>query len=290
MTSTGRRSSCILSFVVSALSVPFILVSAAMAEDLEMINRPVNSSGMTGLLFTTAPFTLDPKTVEVAVAAFSESSTIPNYTISELPALSITVGVSPGMELALKGSYFNETVGGGSNKLRGSGDAELTCKWNFLPQSEASSYPAIALLVAGIAPTSNKNLNLGGVSHWGAKLGLSAGSEILWGEHVLGIYADGQMVVHDLSDDRVRDRYGIANAGFLLPISKYRNLQMLIEYNVVFGVDRIATQGGNYSAVTYGLRLVTEKFNLTIGTQFLRKEETGFENSTRIVGMTSLKF
>lgn len=273
------------------MSVPFVLVSAAMAEDLEMINRPVNASGMTGLLFTTAPFTMDPKTVEIAVAAFSENSTIPNYTINELPALSITIGVSSGMELALKGSYFNETVGGGNDKMRGSGDAELTYKWNFLPQSEASSYPAIALLVAGIAPTSNKeDLNLSGVSHWGAKLGLSMGSELTWRDHVLGIYADGQMVVHDLSDDRVRDRYGIANAGFLLPISKYRNLQMLIEYNVVFGVDRIVTQGGNYSAVTYGLRLVTEKFNLTIGTQFLRKEEMGFENSTRIAGMTSLKF
>jgi hypothetical protein len=268
----------------------FISSAAALAEDLEMINRPVNTSGLTGLLFTTAPFTLSPRSVEIGVAALSENSTVPNYSVGELPAVSITAGIAQGMELALKGSFFHKTVKEG-NKVRGTGDTELSYKWNFLPRTESSSFPALALIITGIAPTGSRDLNLvGGVAHWGTRFGLSAGREITWGDHVIGVYADGQMAVHDLSDQRFRDRYGILNAGLLLPISKYRNLQMLIEYNLVTGIDKISDEGGDYSAVTYGLRLVSEKFNLTIGTQFMHKKVPGFENSNRIVGMTSIKF
>jgi hypothetical protein len=278
-------------FLSLLLPVTVLLISsaAALAEDLEIINRPVNTSGLTGLLFTTAPLTLPPRSVEIGVATLSENSTVPNYSVGELPSLSITAGIAQGMELALKGSYFHKTVNEG-NKARGAGDTELSYKWNFLPQTESSSFPALALIIAGIAPTSSRDLDLGGVAHWGTRFGLTAGREITWGDHVIGVYADGQMAVHDLSDQRFRDRYGILNAGLLLPISKYRNLQMLIEYNLVTGIDKISDAGGDYSAVTYGLRLVSEKFNLTIGTQFMHKKVPGFENSNRIIGMTSIKF
>jgi hypothetical protein len=275
---------CLLGF---ALLTAF--PSVVFPQELEMINRPVNTSGLTGLLFTTTPFTLPSRSVELGVAVLSESSTIPKYTITELPVVTITTGIAYNMELGLKGSYFQITEVGG-NKARGAGDAELSYKWNFSPQKEDSPLPAVALILTGIAPTGNKDISLNEVHHWGARFGLAAGSEITWGAHALGIYADAKMVVHDLSDEQVRDRYGIINAGLLFPISKYRNLQMLLEYTVVSGKDRMTLEGGNYSAITSGLRLVSERFNLSIGTQFLRKQLTGYENSSRVVGMTSIKF
>lgn len=63
-----------------------------------------------------------------------------------------------------------------------------------------------------------------------------------------------------------------------------------MEYSLVSGKDKISLNGGDYSALTYGLRLVSERFNLTIGTQFLRKQIEGYDNSGRVIGSLSMKF
>ena len=285
------RYQCFCRFlgVLSAIVLLLAFSRTVMAEELEMVNRPVNTSGLTGLLFTTTPFTLPQKSVEIGATTLSENSAVPNFSINELPAITVTMGITQGVELALKGSYVHKTMNGGV-KERGAGDTELSYKWNFLPQTESASRPAVAIIISGIAPTSNKDLDLGGVTHWGARLGLSAGREMVWGDHVIGIYADAQMMLHDLSDERIRDSFGIVNTGLLIPISKYRNLQMIVEYNTIIGMSKITATGGDYSGVTYGLRLVSERFNLSIGSQFLRKEQIGFDNSTRLIGMTSFKF
>lgn len=281
---TLRHALCILIFALCPC-----FVQNTYAEDLELINRPVNTSGLTGLLFTTSPYTIAKGRFEIGASVLTESSTIPHYTVSELPAFSITAGIARDMELAIQTRYFKKTINN-DVKQRGAGDTELSYKWNFLPQAETSSVPSLALIVTGIAPTGDRELNLGSVVHWGARFGLSAGAEIPWGDHVLGAYADGQMVIQDLSDARYRDRYGLANAGLILPISKYRNLQMFVEYNLVTGIARASFTGGDYTGITYGLRLVNERFNISFGTQFLHKEVAGFDNSKRIIGMMSVKF
>lgn len=273
--------------IITCITIGFS--NSVFAEDLEMINRPVNISGLTGLLFTTSPFTIPQKSIEFGLGALSEQSTVPDYSINEIPSISITAGIGEKGELALKGSYFRKTTDDGNNRVRGAGDTQLAYKWNFLPQTESSLLPALALIIAGIAPTSDKETGLGGVMHWGAKLGLSAGREMIWGDHVIGIFADGNIAVQDLSDERIRDKYSIVNGGLLFPISKYKNLQVLLEYTIVSGLERITVQGGDYSAMTYGLRLVSERFNLTIGTQFVHKQAEGFDNSSRITGMMSIK-
>jgi hypothetical protein len=275
------------------LLVPVMVVllstSPSPAEELELINRPVNMSGLTGLVFTTAPFTLPTRSIEIAIATLSENSTVPDFTVSELPVFSITAGIAQNMELALKSSDFHVTMNQGETR-KGKGDTELSYKWNFLPQTESSQYPAVALIVTGIAPTGDRSLNLGVVAHWGAKFGLSVGREITWGDHALVACADGQIVVQDSTDDRFRDMYGILNIGLLYPISKYRNLQVIAEYNIVNGIDKISAIGGDYTALTFGLRLVSERFNLTIGSQFLHKQVEGFDNASRVFGMASIKF
>jgi len=278
----------IVTLFLLGIMIPCALPAMVFAEDLEMVNRPVNTAGLTGLLFTTIPFTLPTRAVEIGVAVLSEDSTVPKYTITQLPVVTITAGIAEDMEIALKGSYFQTTEISG-NKARGAGDTELSYKWNFWPQREFSAVPGVALITTGIAP-GDKDIVQNEVVHWGVRFGLASGSEIAWGDHVLGIYADAQMMVHDLSDDQYKDIYGILNAGLLFPISKYRNLQMIIEYTMVGGKNKITVEDGNYSAFTSGLRLVSERFNLSIGTQFLRKDLAGYENSNRLVGMMSVKF
>lgn len=286
---TQKRLYALLFFLCALL---FLKSAAALAEELELVNRPVNTSGLTGLLLTTSPYTLAPGTVEIGAAIISENSVTPKYTITEYP-LSVTVGMSNNSELALRSSYVSIKEGPTGTQMveRKTGDLELSYKWNFMPQQEASMRPAFALIITGIAPMEkNNDMKINSVSHWGMRLGISAGAELGWKDHILGIYADAQIAGQDLTEKRLKDQYGIFNAGLLLPISKYQNLQMFIEYSLITGKDIMTLSGGDYTALTYGLRLVGERFNLTVGTQFLHKKPEGHENSGRVMGLMSVKF
>ncbi len=274
------------------ISLTIVSISSAHAEELLVVNRPVNTSGLTGLLFTTAPYTLNTGTVEVAASILYESSVTPDYTITEYP-LSITVGLPHNAEIAVRGSYFNLKEGptGTATTERKTGDIEISYKWNFLPQSESSMRPALSLIIGGNFPTANNSdMKIDSARHWGATVGLSAGTEISWSDHILGIYANANVKGQDPTEKRIRDIYEIYNAGLLFPISKYQNLQMLLEYTVVQGRTGVSLAGGDYSAFTYGIRLVGERFNLTMGAQFLHKKAEGYDNSGRIVGLMSMKF
>ncbi|MCK9419396.1 MAG: hypothetical protein M0R70_08480 [Nitrospirae bacterium] len=278
--------------IFSLCALLFLEPDSAVAEELEIVNHPVNTSGLTGLLLTTSPYTLTPKTVEIGASVLSENSIRPDYTITEYP-LSATIGISNNSELALRTSYISISEGptGTTVVTRKTGDIELSYKWNFIPHQEDSLRPAVALIITGLMPTeNNSDLRANSVSHWGMRLGLSAGTEVSWKEHIVGIYADGQMAGQDLTDKRLKDLYWIFNAGLLFPISKYGNLQMFIEYSLITGKDLMTLSGGDYTGLTYGLRLVTERFNLTIGTQSLHKKLEGYDNSGRVIGMMSMKF
>jgi hypothetical protein len=266
-----------------------LLPSGLRAEELEMINRPVNTSGLSGLLITTSPYTLPPWTLEIGVMTLWENSMVPDYTATAIP-LTISLGTAHNGELALKGSYAKIQKDTGTD-IRGTGDMELAYKWNFRPQREYSNAPGIAFLAAGIVPTGDKQEGTTSIDHWGARLGFSLGSELTWEDYILGLFADAQVAVQDLSDKDQRDRYTIANAGLIFPISKYRNLQMILEYNLVAGKDamEVSIDGVNHSAVTYGLRLVSERFNLTLGTQFIHKTVDGYNDSSRLIGIMSVK-
>ncbi len=277
--------------IIGTLSA-FPLLSVA--EEIDIVNRPVNSSGLTGLLFTTAPYTMAPGTVEIGAAVLSENSHVPDYRLTEY-LLTATTGISPHSELAVRFSYFNLSEGPTvtAPTERQAGNIELSYKWNFLYQDEGSPKPSISMIVTGIAPIENEGdsaININDVNHWGMRLGISAGSEISWQEHILAIYADIQLAGYDLTEKRLRDVHEILNAGLLFPISKYRNLQMFLEYNMVHGKDKITVTGGDYSAITYGLRMVSERINVTLGTQFLRKDVGGFDSSNRVIGLISVKF
>lgn len=282
------------SVFLTALSI-FVLSSlpciTRAEEELEMINRPVNAIGLTGLLATTAPFVLDSGTVEVGVGAISEASTTPDTAVSEY-FMTVTVGLGRGTELSVRGSYVkleDKTVPPGTQD-RGAGDGGLSFKWNFLAQKEGSPVPALALFGTAVLPTGDSEAGTNSVLHWGGRLGMSAGTEISWEDHVIAIYADASVAVQDLSDEEFRDAFHTVNAGLALPISKYRNLQLVVEYTIVSGRDVLTFEGPDYSAVTTGIRLVTERFNLSMATEFVNRQPEGYDNASRIVGVLSMKF
>ena len=276
--------------LITLFAIPLMTASGLRGEELEIVNRPISTNGLTGLLYTTTPYTLAPGIDEVGFASQSEESALPAYTLNEY-IIALAAGIGHDMEIAVRSTYFREQTGvSSSQKSRGTGNAEILYKWNFKPQQEYSNIPAVALLLTAIFPPEDNNSGFTQVKNWGAHIGLSIGSEISWEEHILGIYADAAMAFHDLSNNQYRDKYGIMNAGILMPISKKRNLQLFLEYGLVSGKDVVNVYGLDYSAITYGLRMVSERFNLTIGTQFLNKTMPGYGNSGKVVGMGSVKF
>ncbi len=256
------------------------------AEELDMVNRPVNSDGMTGLLVTTAPFTLPKRTLEIGAAVITESSHVPDFTVTTYPLL-VAYGLSSS-EIAIRAAFV-DIKSADATKSRGAGDTEISYKWNFRKQREYSNAPAVSLFLTGILPTGDKTAGTNSVDHWGARLGLSIGSEVALEDYTLGLYADGQIAVQDLSDSNASDRKQLFNAGILLPISKYRNLQMLVEYNAMGGEDVSHQFETNFTAVTYGIRLVNERFNLTFGAQFKHNLAAGREDSSKVFSMMSVK-
>lgn len=278
--------------LISLLIILVLFAIPAHAEDLEMVNRPVTIFGLTGLLFTTSPYTQPVGNVEIAGSVLSENSLKPEYRITEYP-FSVTIGMKHNSEVALRSSFFyiKEGPTGTATISRQTGDLELSYKWNFMPQREYSRMPAVALILTGIIPTEKGSPGLvSSLSHWGMRIGLSAGTEIAWKEHILGIYADAQMAGQDLNDSALGDIYEIANAGVLFPISKYRNLQMFAEYSIVHGKEFTTLSGDDYTSLSYGLRLVSERFNLTLGSQYFHKRSELYDRSGRVCGLISIKF
>lgn len=278
--------------IISFMSAVIPMNGVLHAEELEMVNRPVNISGLTGLMFTTAPYTQPSGKVEFAGSILSESSVRPEYRVIEYP-FSVTIGIIKQSEVALRSSFFyiKEGPTGTATIFRQTGDLELSYKWNFMPQREYSRMPGFALFITGIIPTERETTALvSTVSHWGMRIGLSAGTELSWKDHILGIYADAQMAGQDLSYSDLSDIYEIANAGVLFPISKYRNLQMFFEYSFVHGRDFMTLSGDDYSSLNYGLRLLSDRFNLTLGTQYLHKRSEIYDRAGRVGGTMSIKF
>jgi hypothetical protein len=109
----------------------------------------------------------------------------------------------------------------------------------------------------------------------------------------LGLYLEAQAVFIDQNSKTANtDRYGIINAGALLPISTNNRLQFIVEFNKTLYKKHINSplSEGNESAITPALRYVTEKWNFTAGAQILSKNIKGYENTTRWIGTFGYKF
>lgn len=282
------KSRLALIFLLQVVSL-IIIYDSGSAQELEVVNRPVNVSGLTGLIATTTPFTLPGGSLEIGASALNETSAVPDYSVTEYP-LSITYGIARNMELALKGAYLYREEGLDPVRKRGAGDSELLYKWNFYPQQEHSLFPALAAFLSVTGLTGDSDAGLNRVHNWGARAGFSLGREIVWEDHVIGIYTDAQIAVQDLNQDVYRDKYSIVNAGILLPISKQHNLQLLVEYSDLSGKRPLNKDDTNTSTITYGIRVVSERFNLTVGNQFIHKEIEGYNPSGRVIGTLSIKF
>ena len=113
--------------------------------------------------------------------------------------------------------------------------------------------------------------------------------------YFLGLYLEAQAVFIDTFSDanaRNEDRYGIINAGILLPISSDNRLQAMIELNETLDKKlwRTALAEGNQLGITPALRYVTDTLSFTAGAQLLSKDTNGYDDTIRWIGTFSHQF
>ncbi|MDA8422368.1 MAG: hypothetical protein M0Z89_03440 [Nitrospiraceae bacterium] len=267
-------------------------VDIAINPDI-VVNRPVNIQGLTGLIVTNSAYTQPKNKFTIGLSGMLENSNVPNYSVGE-GILTGTYGVTDTIEVGFKGRTVATNLGSSKNREIGAGDTDLLFKWRLSSQGE--DLPAIAVGAALTLPTGDQSKGFHEVKHEGVRLMLIGTHEKEMPEEdiVIGFYVEGQVVLNDQLEGRLnnpyRDKYGVINAGILVPITEGRQVQVIVEYNYVTRKDVLTPEGGNFSAVTPGLRFVTPSLNITAGVQFLTKDLPGFENDQRYIGTLSYQF
>ena len=259
-------------------------------EVIQVINRPPNIQGLTGLLVMNSAFTRPAGTLAVGASALVEDSKTPDYSVVQVP-ITLTYGITDTIEAGIKVKYVNYA----KSLESGPGDSELAVKWRLNTHSATS--PELAIGLAGILPTADDTKGLNDVVNWGAKFMVLATSETRIGDNsFLGIYLETQAVFIDGfsagNGTNTQDRYGVINIGLLLPISESNRLQAMLELsdNVRKRHTRTVLAEGDQSGVTPALRYVTDTLSVTAGIQFLRKDTKGYEDTLRWIGTLSYQF
>jgi hypothetical protein len=259
-------------------------------EVILVINRPPNIQGLTGLMVTNSAFTRPAGTLAVGASVMIEDSEEPNYSVIQTP-ITLTFGITDTIEAGMKMKYVNYS----KSKESGLGDSELAVKWRWKTHSPTS--PELAVGLAGIIPTASDSKRLNDVTNWGVKFMVLASSETrISSNSFLGLYLETQAVFIDGFSRGLttgtQDRYGVINAGVLLPISTNNRFQAMLELNDTLGKRRARTlvAEGNQLGITPALRYVTDTLSVTAGAQFLRKDTKGYEDTIRWIGTLSYQF
>jgi hypothetical protein len=257
-----------------------------------VVNRPVNVQGLTGLIITNSAYTQPTGSMVIGLSALAENSAKPDFSIVQGIA-TITGGVSERIELGVKTKVIATNIGSSETRKTGTGDTDLLFKWRF--SSDGELMPAMALGLACTLPTGETSKGLSEVKNEGIRIMVIGTSEReMPGDFVFGIYFEGQLVFIDQlrrpADSPYADKYGVLNIGLMFPITNDRRLQAIVEYTQVAKKDTVTLYDENLTAVMPGLRYVTPNMNISLGVQFLRRDQAGAENDNRYVGTLSYKF
>ena len=257
-----------------------------------VVNRPVNAQGLTGLIITNSAYTQRKGNMVIGLSAIAEDSTKPDFSMVQGIA-TVTGGILDRVELGVKTKMIATNIGSSDTRESGAGDTDLLFKWRI--SSAGETLPAIALGLAYTLPTGESSKGYREVEREGIRLMVIGSSEKeMPGDYVFGVYFEGQIVFIDQlrrpANTVYADKYGVINAGVLFPLIENRRLQAIVEYNRVVKKDTATLSDQNSEAVMPALRYVTPNLNISLGVQFLHREQTGFENDNRYVGTLSYTF
>jgi hypothetical protein len=265
------------------------------AADDQIINRPVNMQGLTGLLFTNSAYTQPAGSVTFGLAGLAEDSSEPEYSVAQATA-SLTIGLSDRVEAAVRGKMFGRNFGSSAVRETGMGDTDLLLKWRFSSQGE--NLPALAFGFGWTFPTGEDDKGFTEAKYESVRIMvMAAGENRVLDDGFIGIYMEAQAVFNDQlhkdSDSPYKDKYGVVNAGILFPLSDDNHLQLMLEYTRVLKKEFQMLYDRNYTGIVPGLRYVTENFSLTLGLQKISRDDSGpaaDEKANRIAGAVNYRF
>jgi hypothetical protein len=257
-----------------------------------VVNRPANVQGLTGLIITNSAYTQPKGRIVVGLATIAENSKEPDFSIIQGIA-TVTAGVTERIEIGLRAQRIATNLGSSETREIDSGDTDLLFKWRISSQGE--TLPAIALGLGCTLPTGNADKGFQSAEHASARLMVIGTSEQeMPGDYFIGIYFEGQLVYSDLDPGAepkpYSEKYGVFNAGLLFPLTHGRSLQAIFEYSTVFKKDIPSIYEQNHSSVMPGLRYVTENVNISLGVQFMNREDPIFKDDLRYLGTLSYAF
>lgn len=248
----------------------------ALFETTSFVRIPSSLSGLSGLLFTQSIDTLSPGKLEVGLGLVQEESDRPAFSVSRYFS-TFTLGLTKTIEVSAQVPYFAKVDAikmeqGITTELDESaiGDVNLSMKWRFLESNSEFNLPGFGLSLTAVLPTGKRELGAGSVDSWGVKVLLVSSAEleiIVFSPYAIpfGIYANGGIYAEDLSDEAEKEAHGIIDLGFLLPLNESAKIQLLLEGNA--RMKRDTPFGGEYTAVTTGLRYVSRHVTLNGGWQ-----------------------
>jgi hypothetical protein len=257
-----------------------------------VVNRPANVQGLTGLIITNSAYTQRKGRIVAGLAAIAENSQEPDFSIAQGIA-TVTAGVTDRIEVGLKAQVVGTNFGSSETREIGVGDTDLLFKWRISTQGE--TLPSIALGLAYTLPTGEESKGFRSVEHEAIRFMVIGTSEQeMPGDYFIGIYFEGQIVNTDrLPGEDAKpysEKYGVVNVGLLFPLTESRSLQAILEYNTVVKKDIPSVYEQNHKAYMPGLRYVTENFNISLGLQFINREDPVFEDDLRYIGTLSYAF
>lgn len=280
--------SLVLLGALAATPLP-CLAAPYYADDADIYRAP-NVHGLTGLLTMNLPYTMGPGATLVVSGSYEGAE--PGLYESAMSTMgALRIGFSENVELAVKAKMFQVDPVVGENET-GVGDTEAMIKWKFRSQNE--NLPAMAIGLGAIIPTAEESKGFQEVENWGGKISVTAAAEVsVFEDSYIGLYAEAQAVVIDKfgNDTAYTDKYGIINLGIAFPISDDNALVFFTEYNQVVKKDTALHLEQDYTAITPGLRLATDHFNLTVGLQSIENEVvTADDSRTRAIATLSMGF
>ena len=257
-----------------------------------VVNRPANVQGLTGLIITNSAYTQPKGRIVMGLATIAENSDEPDFSIIQGIA-TVTAGVTDRIEVGLRAQVVGTNFGSSETREIGAGDTDLLVKWRITTQGE--TLPSIALGLAVTLPTGDSKKGFQSVEHESTRFMVIGTSEQeMPGDYFIGIYFEGQIVNVDRLPEQdakpYSEKYGVINAGLLFPLTDDRSLQLVIEYNTVVKKDIPSVYEQNHSSVMPGLRYVTENLNISLGVQFMNREDPAFKNDLRYIGTLSYAF
>jgi hypothetical protein len=257
-----------------------------------VVNRPANVQGLTGLIITNSAYTQPKGRIVVGLATIAENSKEPDFSIIQ-GIVTVTAGITDRIEVGLKAQRVGTNLGSSETREIDSGDTDILFKWRISSQGEI--LPALALGLGCTLPTGNAEKGFQSAEHASARLMVIGTSEQeMPGDYFIGIYFEGQLVYSDLDQNAepnpYSEKYGVFNAGLLLPLTDSRSLQAIFEYSTVVKKDIPSVYEQNHSSVMPGLRYVTENFNISLGVQFMNRKDPTFKDDLRYLGTLSYAF